>query len=74
MREHEQFFGVESQRLAETVDQPNRRPAVTVLDVRDVAGFDADSCGEIALRHSRFVTGLFNDSAECSFTHPCNSP
>jgi len=43
MREHEQFFGVESQRFAQPIDQRNRRPAAPVFNVRDVAGLDADA-------------------------------
>jgi hypothetical protein len=35
-----------------------------------MAGFNADSRGEIALSHPRSVTSLFNDRAERSFGHP----
>ncbi len=44
VRQHEEFFAVESQRLTQPIDQRNRRPAMAVLDVRDVAGFNADRC------------------------------
>jgi hypothetical protein len=68
MSEHEQFFPVEPQRLAQPIDQRNRWPAASVLDVRDVACPDADRC-EIALGHARPVTSFLYNSAKRSFGH-----
>jgi hypothetical protein len=61
MRENKQFFGGQSQRLGQSIDQRNRRSAVTVLNICDVACLDADGRGEsrtesFSPRHPAFFT------------------
>jgi len=45
VRQHQQFFGVEAERLAQRDDQRYRGLAASIFNVRDVAGPDADSRG-----------------------------
>jgi len=74
VRENEQFFRVKSQRLAQPIYQRYRWSAAGVLDVGNMAGFDANLFSQIALRHPGLVMRRFDDRAERSFGHRRNSP
>src|ERR1022692_4540802 len=53
VRKHEQFSGIKPQRLAQPIDQRYGWLALTVLNVCDVAGLNADSVAKVTLRHAR---------------------
>jgi hypothetical protein len=58
--EDQEFFGTKSERRGESIDKRNRGPAATVLNVGNVAGFDAERGSKVALRHAGAVSSFLS--------------
>jgi len=58
MDEEQQFPAIEAEGIGEAAEQRQRRIALAIFDIRNVAGLDAYHRGELALSQSEGVAGL----------------
>jgi len=69
MRKEKQFLSVQIEDVGDSSNQPKRRPALTALDIRDVAGLDAQPCCELTLRQFVRIARLAYHLSKSSFAH-----
>ena len=60
MDEEQQFLPIEPEGIGETAEQPERRIALAIFDIRDVAGLDAYHSREVALGQPEGIACLFD--------------